>query len=461
MKGPCELVSCPNSSVNAPRISTESTFFDSLNQPSLPTEGYGGSMSARRPLVVVLIVAAVIGAFFLGRASVTPTATPTTSVRTTSVVATNFSPLSVSFTSLDTAWSLGTDSCGSKYHCLELIKTSDRGRTWSKETLPSPLLESADRNFEGTPAATYGAADLNVRFANSHDGWVFGLEPGRVPSGGLTVIQYQPVLWATHDGGRSWHPIKLRGLPSRAYIFDLETSRSKVYVLFENESYGVTVESSSIANDDWQRSNTKSMELPAGGANPTGSIVLEGSAGWLVAGNDRGVSGSAQLVNGSWVPWRPPCYAVGNSYAVPAASNSNDLVAICAMGGFAYDLSKSAPPGATLGSSWLYFSSNGGRTFESGPEVSRQNAYFYSLIASPSPRTILLDRQFEGSTSQSFDLVASFDGGVHWTKVYPGSLSYLDFSSPRQGVGIVHPDHGSNSMIMTFDGGRTWKPVMF
>ena len=44
----------------------------------------------------------------------------------------------------------------------------------------------------GSPEATDGVS--SVRFANSHDGWVFG-----------------PELWATHDGGRTWHEVSVYG----------------------------------------------------------------------------------------------------------------------------------------------------------------------------------------------------------------------------------------------------------
>ena len=59
-------------------------------------------------------------------------------------------------------------------------------------------------------------------------------------------------------------------------------------------------------------------------------------------------------------------------------------------------------------------------------------------------------------------LSASFDAGLHWSVVYRGEVSYLGFTSPRQGVGIVGSGSGAAStMIMTFNGGRSWAPVSF
>jgi photosystem II stability/assembly factor-like uncharacterized protein len=127
------------------------------------------------------------------------------------------------------------------------------------------------------------------------------------------------------------------------------------------------------------------------------------------------------------------------------------------MGGFASPLSKSAPRGATVGSSWLYFSTDGGRTFRAGPELRPVEGFFYGLLASPTPRVIVVS----GDVGDSKDLTASFDGGTHWTNVYRGQLFFLGFTSATQGVGLVRSSKGASTMIMTFDGGHHWAPVTF
>ena len=132
------------------------------------------------------------------------------------------------------------------------------------------------------------------------------------------------------------------------------------------------------------------------------------------------------------------------------------------MGGFAYGLSKAAPAGAALGSSWLYFSDNGGRTFAAGPELGPQGYSFGGVLASPSPGVVLLSRAYFGNGDlNEQDLRASFDGGHRWSVVYRGQLSYLGFTSPAQGVGIVQSSKATTTMIMTFDGGHHWAPVTF
>ncbi len=67
------------------------------------------------------------------------------------------------------------------------------------------------------------------------------------------------------------------------------------------------------------------------------------------------------------------------------------------------------------------------------------------------PGAIVTSRSIN-STNQ---LVASFDGGSHWSVVFRGNLFYLGFTSSAQGVGLVQSPGGSTSMIMTFDSGRT------
>jgi hypothetical protein len=339
--------------------------------------------------------------------------------------------------------------------CLALRETTDAGRSWSSRPLPASLVGAADRKVDGAPADLWGGSEfgLNVRFADPQDGWIYGgLEvPGSVG----------PALWSTHDGGLSWREQPTGRLTWS--IFDLEAAAGRVYLMAEKAEWGgVTVESSPVARDDWHA--VLALGNNAGGAEPSGTIVLQGRSGWLVEGNDRGTAGSARLdSDGQWAPWAPPCASVGNSFAAPAASGASNLVAVCVMGGFAYGLSKAAPPGAVVGSSWLYFSDNGGMTFEAGPELGPQGYSFGNVLASPAPGAVLLSRAYFGNGElNEQDLRASFDGGHHWSVVYRGQLFYLGFTSPAQGVGIVQSSkRTTTTMIMTFDGGHHWAPVTF
>lgn len=407
----------------------------------------------RARIVTALVLLSMIAAWGVG---LRPTPSASGASPASDRVAGSFDPVSVSFISPYDGWTLGVAPCANDSSCLALRSTADGGLVWQTTSLPPSLATRADRNLDGTVAALYGAGSLNVRFANNVDGWIFGTLPGPVPTQGVAFIQYEPTLWSTHDGGHVWNKLPVAWVGRYGTIFDLEASAGTAYVMGENRTFHVTVRSSPVGVDQWRTSTSVLLGLPAGGAQPTGAFVLRGTNGWLVVGNDRGVSGSARLAsNGAWVAWTPPCQAVGNSYVVPAASTSRRLVAICQMGGFAYGLSKSAPPGAKLGSNWLYYSQDGGTRFTAGPELLPTRAYDYGVLASPRPGVILIDRW----TGSQQELVASFDDGVHWNVAYRGDVISLAFAGAEHGVAIVRAANGADSMIMTVDGGRRWATV--
>lgn len=384
----------------------------------------------------------------------------------------SFHPLSVTFVSLDTGWALGTVPCKSSGECLNLVKTTNQGRSWSTQPLPAKLLTLADRpvtngvpkgtpGFEKLPAFLFeldAGFGLGTRFANAKDGWIYGTLPHSVSS-------VAPVLWATHNGGKTWRQLSVGPNPANSEILDLEAAGGTAYLMRTQTgpSYDVRVESTPVGSNNWHTDSTPRLGLPAGGGQLQGAIVLQGSVGWLVEGNDRGVTGSAQLVgNGKWAPWVPPCAAVGDTLVVPAASNASNLVAACQMGGYASPLPQSAPAGATLGSWWLYSSADGGQSFVAGPRLGGNTYPFTGLVASPVPGTMFLG--YGGFGARRTGLIGSFDGGHSWTFFSKGSFFYLGFTSPTQGVGLLRtaPNNMANTrMVMTFDGGRHWAKVSF
>jgi hypothetical protein len=371
----------------------------------------------------------------------------------------SFQPQSVTFVSLQHGWALGTTSCASG-RCLALRETTDSGRHWSAQSLPGALVGAADRRV---PAQNdgYAAQSLDVRFADQADGWIYGGVPDVIHESGATYASTRPVLWSTHDGGSRWTRQTLPALGTQSVIYDLEAADGTAYLLLANARAQASVERTPVAHDDWTRASTPVLPGPAGGAQPGGGIVLAGATGWIVEGNDRGTDGSARLVGGHWVAWTPPCAQVGHSLALPAASSPSDLVAMCVMGGFAYPLSPQAPRGARLGSSWLYLSTNGGQSFHAGPQVPASaagDAAYGGPISSPAPGTIVTGGR---SGAGRNDLVASFDRGAHWTVESADAPLYVGFTSPTQGVAIVQAPSNALSLLMTFDGGRQWRPVAF
>ena len=143
---------------------------------------------------------------------------------------------------------------------------------------------------------------------------------------------------------------------------------------------------------------------------------------------------------------------------MPAASTANNLVAICVMGGFAFPLSKSAPPGAKLGSTWAYFSGNGGQSFQAGPNLGLLGGPFFGAVLG-SPCRAPLSPAAPPTAPTSWWPVSM--AGSNWSVVFRGNLFYLGFTSPAQGVGLVQSPSNSTSMIMTFDSGHHWSRVNF
>lgn len=364
----------------------------------------------------------------------------------------SFDPVSVTFISTGTGWALGRSSC-STGTCLALRKTSDGGRAWSAQSLPSSVLNAADKTSSGLPVGS----ELNIRFANSDDGWIFGsVFTKRGP--GLTLTG---ALWSTHDGGIEWQaevPPKFDA--SQGSILDVEAGGGEAYLLAQSGD-AVLFERTPQHEDAWSLVPGLHLGLPAGGAELSGAIVLQGHTGWVVEGNDRGTTGAARLVGGRWQDWTPPCANLGGTEAFPAARDSSDLAAVCIMGGFASPLPKAAPPGATLGSAWLYVSSNGGSTFNPVTELAKQGATYGQVLGYPAPGSYFL----QGTAHNRPYLRASFDGGQHWSDVYPASVVYLGFTTPAQGVGIVRAQadnvDSATSLVMTYNGGHSWSKVTF
>ena len=418
-------------------------------------------MRARTFFVVVAILALGAGSFFAGRASDSKTLLSTSTTSPSTVVEGSFSPLSVDFSSVVSGWALGTSRCHAHSVCLTLSTTTNAGRSWTSTPLPKALLHLADRRVDGKQSIRYaelygdGIQNLNVQFANAEDGWIFGSLAVSYRVNGQSSFEFHPVLWSTHDGGIVWTSHPQSWMYPQGAVLALDATSHTVYLMAQNKNNDVTVESSPVGVDRWRTSDSKGLYTPAGGGPLSGSFVFSGSHGWLVEGNDRGVTGSARLsTTGQWIPWRPPCAAVGDSMTVPAASSSKSLIALCVMGGFASPLTSAAPPGAKLGSTWLYRSDNAGRSFTASAELGPDTEYFGPELASPSVRTSLV-------TSQGRTLIASFDAGRHWSTVYSGDVMFLHFISSNEGVALVQRPHRPNRLIMTFDGGHEWLPIPF
>lgn len=187
--------------------------------------------------------------------------------------------------------------------------TTDRGRHWS--AVPAP-----PARYEFQPGHGTRSSVSQIRFADAADGWAFG-----------------PGLWATHDGGVSWHRVSTHGQP----VQSLETAGGWVLAVLSrcapqgSPCNGVAVYSSPVAADSWR-------QIPgAGGAYRSASVLVSGNTGYVTDVPDLGptaaVAVQARPADGAaeWSSLRSPCRrAWGVWGAWLAATPGGTLVMACA-----------------------------------------------------------------------------------------------------------------------------------
>jgi hypothetical protein len=319
---------------------------------------------------------------------------------------------STTWVSDDVGWVLAAHpSCGSTC-AATLFHTEDRGRSWDTLEGPIPPVERHDHPQE---------LDPQVRFANRQDGWM------------LT-----PDLWATHDGGKSWHEVDL---PDR--VTSLETANGSVHAVTLGDD-GVRVWTATVDRDDFEAA---SVVTSLGNApEPTTQLVLAGEGGWMLV-NNLVLVGGAVLEDGTWTAFDPPCLDRFAPVRL-AASSPADVVALCNEGLF----------GRVPSGFHLYESTDGGQTFpvELPLQKVAQNTVFG--FARPDDESLVVATQ---PTEQLvMETTVSFDDGETWSELVElgnGLLGQLSFSSSHHGVAILaQSPYEAGGIFSTEDGGLTW-----
>jgi photosystem II stability/assembly factor-like uncharacterized protein len=324
-------------------------------------------------------------------------------------------PVSVTFVSAGDGWVLGVIGttraplqpalrCPTAACPVSLARTADGGRTWQSAPAPATVL-----SLQPSPHTTGVRA---VRFADPLDGWVYG-----------------PGLYATHDGGASWHRVQVPGA-----VGDLEAAGGVAYAVINGWLYRTPV-----GRDAW----SKVASVPRGATWPGAlALMLHGKAAWLA-----GVFASHAAVlyaTTDGVSWRVLASPCASPYAAAglAAYDQQRITLLCQGNGAA----------GSVGKIW-YSSDDGGRIFV---RVSQWfGPGYYGPAAQPGPERVLTAVTVGAMVRSGIE--ASSDSGRTWQDVLSvasGFASWSDFgfTTAAQGVAVLQ----ETALYMTYNSGTTW-----
>ena len=422
---------------------------------------HGDTEGVRTPLNRIEHTAVEL-ALALGLSFATLLAMVATSPEAGSTTITSTSPVSATFLPSGEGWILSGYHCPTGV-CIKVERTMNDGQSWASLPLPSRLRSISNE----TASNYYPLVQQNIYFADAKNGWIYGsAQPGHVAE---TNDSYDAEIWSTHDGGATWSAVDTKSLGMKFDVLAVAASRGSVYAIswLSGETFGLW--RSSVTTDVWQRLSTPTLSSAAGGSNMEGALIFKGANGWLMLGNDRGVTASARLSSsGRWVKWTAPCDNVGGSFAVPVANSATTLVDVCTIGGFGGDVAPGTPHYLKQQSNWVFTSHDAGLTFVPTSRVVADGTSEYldqlpSLPASPAPESILVAKSVNDGLSTIDHLYLTRNGGKTWTSVYATRptpftpvIQFVAFASSRLGYAIVQRTTTTSELIISTNGGLTW-----
>ncbi|HST26704.1 MAG TPA: hypothetical protein VLJ76_12020 [Gaiellaceae bacterium] len=304
-----------------------------------------------------------------------------------------FQPLWLAAVSANEFW------LGGKYTVLH---TTDGGRRFHH--LPPPPV----------------AGDVN--FASSRDGFAFG---------------WRTPLFATHDGGKTWHRIDLRSVLAfaaaggRAYAVTGRCSS-------DGSCREIRFERSPVSRDAWV-----SVPMPFAPAAPNFDLAARGSDVWLFGGQPLGRYRLKNLLARSIDGGRTFAVAMAPCYADLAAelepTSARVVWAFC--------------PTGMMGMAWR--STDGGSKFK--PLRIARCCVNSTQLAPASDTSAVVSRVDLG-------LLRTVNGGVTWkrTHVPRGVASWysIEFADARVGFGLAQIGTGpAFTLLRTADAGASWHVV--
>lgn len=342
------------------------------------------------PALAVAAAAAVVATTAYGRGSVRS-------------VPPGFHPETAAGVGTRDYWVLGDYRCGRTW-CSALVRSTDGGKQFRRVALP-PIPSP-----EATPSLT---------FANARVGYV------AVPGGRL---------YATRDGGTSWHPW---GPPN---LRDVTVAGGEVYGLLRNR-----LERSPLSRSAWRE-----VPIPVH-LRFLVSLAARGRRVWLLGSTRNVRAGDVTLRSAdhgtTFAKSHGPCIPELAGRLVPASSGV--VWAVC-------------PTGMMAG---LSLSTNGGRTFPRFGSFHHPGGVGLPSLTNGagvfpiSGRAAVL---YEGAQGPLF---RTEDTGRRWSRVRRtariAQVLWLGFTTSRAGAAVVTTrSHATRPELWrTTDGGETWHSV--
>jgi hypothetical protein len=331
-----------------------------------------------------------------------------------------FAATSVTFTSADEAFVLGTAPCA-QAPCTVVVRTLDRGASW--RALPAPA----------EPVGPAGArAVWGIRFATPEHGFVFGAG-----------------LWETTDGGERW----TRDSEIGDSILSLAIVRGQVLALTARCAPGAgcqpaVLERRSLDGGSWQAI----AKVPVGNLNdPDDLIATQAGVAAVIQGRDVLVTADGGL---TFTAKPTPCPAQEQEPSV-AVTGPTGLALLCTGEGFTGHTIKQVYLSADDGAHWT----RAGAPSPDGDGGTIAATTTGDLaIATESAASWLF---FSPDAGVSWRIVATNgDGGMGWAD--------LGFTTAADGV-VVHGPAISDGnaegrpgqLDLTSDAGATWYQVSF
>jgi photosystem II stability/assembly factor-like uncharacterized protein len=337
----------------------------------------------------------------IATSSPAPTPPPPTPAPT-GAIPSNFNPEAMTAISHSDYWVLGSTGCTSGTCTSAILQTTNAGATFQPIAVPA-----------ATSASEY---NLDIRFANASDGWVYGNQ-----------------LWSTHDGGATWQRIET----AFTDVLQLEPgAKGNVYAVFQTCTSSISTSCTSALMRSQASTDTWTRVVPPGNPLTTPVFGVHGDMLWVMY-FDRSTRLAYTGYNDAtlWYFGSMPCEPDLDGNYDPV---SNSVVwAFCATG--------------TQGNPWV--STSGGDGFLRSPSLfGFGNGGM--MAATSSERAFVvgpgIDSALTTNGGQTFVAAPQLTGAV-----------WAGFTDSEVGFAVIVHATGTNTLLRTIDAGATWSPVDF